>query len=294
MSPGGRNGGGATAADDSGRSREEAEAALARLREAQAELVSSARLATLGTMVAGIAHELNTPLGALNSNHDVLRRSLEHLQEILADERVDEDELDQVRRIVSAVDGIIRTNNMAVDRMVSLVKSLRSFGRPDRAEVDRVDLHEGIDSTLEILRHELRDGIRVVKDYGELPEVKCYPNQLNQVFMNLLLNAIQALPDGEGTIEIRTRARDGERVSIRVRDDGVGIPEEDRRRIFEPGFTTKGGGSGDSSRMGMGLGLLICHQVVDRHGGEIEVESEPGEGTAFTVRIPTELPEETG
>lgn len=275
----------------SSRSPEEAEAALARLREAQAELVSSARLATLGTMVAGIAHELNTPLGALNSNHDVLRRSLEHLQEILADERVDEDELDQVRRIVSAVDGIIRTNNMAVDRMVSLVKSLRSFGRPDRAEVDRVDLHEGIDSTLEILRHELRDGIRVVKDYGDLPRVKCYPNQLNQVFMNLLLNAIQAFPDEGGTIEITTRSHD-DRVSIRVRDDGVGIPEEDRKRIFEPGFTTKGGGGGDPSRMGMGLGLLICHQVVDRHEGEIEVESEPEEGTAFTVRLPVQLREE--
>lgn len=266
------------------RDREELEEAYSELRFEQADLVNSARLATLGSLVAGIAHELDTPLGALHSDHETLQKALARLQDILADERVDESELDEVRRIVRAVDGVLETSELAIDRMTSLVGSLRTFGRPDGSERDRADLNEAIDDTLELIDHRLDDGVRVVRDYGELPQVECYPAQLNQVFMNLLLNASQAI-QGEGRIDVRTRT-EGERVRIEVRDDGRGIPEDHLDRIFEPGFSTKG------SRMGMGLGLLITRQVVDRHGGEIDVESRVGEGTLFAIELPIRLPDD--
>lgn len=268
--------------DDLRSSRTAAEEAYAQLRNAQAELVGSAKLATLGNLIAGVAHEINTPLGALHSNHDTIRRALIRLQEILADEVVDEDELEDVRRIVKAVDGVTDTNNLAVDRMMRLVQSLRTFGRVDRSEIDFADLHEGIESTLAILAHELKGRVRVVKEFGNLPRVECYPNQIHQVFMNLIVNAGQAI-QGEGTITIRTRA-EGEEVVIEVEDTGIGIAPENVARIFDPGFTTKG------KRMGMGMGLLITRQIVDRHHGRIDVRSEPGRGTTFTVRLPVRLP----
>jgi signal transduction histidine kinase len=258
------------------------EGAYEQLRNTQAELVASAKLASLGNLIAGVAHEINTPLGALHSNHDTIGRALERLQVILEDEVVDEDELEDVRRIVRAIDGVTATNNMAVDRMVKIVDSLRTFGRVDRSELDRVDLHEGIDSTLAIVGHELRQSITVEKDFGELPLVECYPNQIHQVFMNLIVNAKQAIK-GEGTITIRTRHEDDHAV-IQIADTGAGIPAENLARIFDPGFTTKG------KRMGMGMGLLITRQIVDRHAGRITVDSDVGVGTTFTIRLPLRLP----
>lgn len=246
-----------------------------------AEVVNQAKLATLGMLVAGVAHEVNTPLGAINSNHDTLRRALGKLQEILADEVVDEDELDEVRRIVKAVDGILRVNDIAVERMTTLVNSLRTFGRLDRAQVDWADLREGIDATLAILAHETR-AIALKLEYGELPRVRCHPDRLNQVWMNLTLNAVHAMPDG-GALTIRTVA-DGDDVRIMFTDTGQGIEAEHLGRIFEPGFTTKSG------RVGMGLGLLIVREVVEQHRGRILVESEPGAGTAFTVVLPVAGP----
>lgn len=243
-----------------------------------AALVNSAKLATLGTLVAGVAHELNTPMGALNSNHDTLKRALGRLQEILADEVVSPEELDEVRRVVAAVAGVLRVNDLAIDRMRQLVSSLRSFGRPDQAELDRFDLHEGIDAALAILRHELGDRIEVRREYGTLPRVECYPQQLGQVFMNLLLNATQAI-SGPGSITIRTAATDGG-ATVEIEDTGAGIAPDVVGRIFEPGFTTKG------SRMGMGLGLLITQQIIEQHRGRITVESTPGRGTTFSVWLP--------
>jgi two-component system NtrC family sensor kinase len=251
-----------------------------------AEAVNAARLATLGMLLAGVAHELNTPLGALGSNHDVLKRALRRLQDILADEVVEPSELDEVRRIVRALDGIMRVNDLAVERVTALVESLRGFGRPDRAEVDVVDVHEGIDAALTLLRHRMKDRIEVVREYGAPPRVECLPQQLNQVFMNLLLNASQAIP-GRGTITIRTAA-EGDGVRIDIEDTGTGMPESLLERIFEPGFTTKG------NRVGMGLGLLITRQVVDRHGGRLSVRSVPGAGATFTVWLPSRLPARPG
>jgi len=245
------------------------------------EAVNAARLATLGTLVAGVAHELNTPLGAINSNHDVLRRALTRLQNILADDVVDETELAEVRRIVRALDDIMVVNNLAVDRLNQLVSSLRTFGRPDRAERDVIDIHEGIDSALAILGHDLKGRVEVVRDFEELPRIECFPHEINQVFMNLLVNATQAIA-GRGTITIRTRRADGG-VLIEVEDTGSGIAPKDLELIFEPGFTTRG------SRIGMGMGLAIARQIVDRHTGRISVRSTCGAGTTFSVWLPQQL-----
>lgn len=264
------------------RSRSGPAEARTRMQGMQAELVGSANLAMLGDLIRGVAHEINTPLGALSSNDDVTRRALRRLQVILADEVVDQHELAEVRRIVKAVNGVQETNTMAVERMQALVRNLRTFGRPDRSELDHVDLHEGLDSTLRLLTHQLEDRIRVERAFGELPLVECWANEVNQVFMNLLGNAIHAIPD-QGTITIRTR-RVGDRAVIEVADTGCGIPEENLDRIFEPGFTTRGG------RVGMGLGLLISSRIVERHAGRLSVESEVGRGTTFTLELPLRLP----
>jgi two-component system, NtrC family, sensor kinase len=249
---------------------------------ALAEQVNAAKLATLGMLVAGVAHEINTPLGALTSNQDVLRRALERLQAILADEQVDESELGEVRRIVRAVGEVMQVNNLAMQRMVQIVGSLRSFGRLDRAQIDVVDLHEGLDSVLALLAHETRGRVSVTRDYGVLPRVECYPQQINQLFMNLLLNAVQAIR-GTGTIALRTGTAGEAAVQVEIEDSGVGVPPENLVRIFEPGFTTKG------LRVGMGLGLLISQQIVAQHGGRISVRSVAGEGTAFTVVLPVRM-----
>ena len=255
-----------------------------RVRELQAELdgtrqemLDSTRLASLGNLVAGLVHEINTPIGALHSNHDVLKRALDRLQAILADEQVEPHELQEVRKVVRALYEIESVNTLAVERVDQLVKSLRSFGRPGSAEVGWANLHEGIDSTLAITRHELT-GVEVVKDYGTLPMVLCRAVQLNQVFMNLVVNARQAMRDS-GKLTIRTRA-DGDRVRISIADTGCGIPPENRTRIFQPGFTTKG------ARVGMGMGLLIARQIVEHHQGRIDVQSEVNKGTEFTITLP--------
>jgi signal transduction histidine kinase len=169
----------------------------------------------------------------------------------------------------------------AGERITRIVKTLRNFARLDESDVQEADLHEGLDSTLTLLQHELRDRISVIREYGEISLIRCYPNELNQVFMNLLVNAVQAI-EGEGTIGIETFV-DGEQVGVSISDTGAGIPEDDVDRIFDPGFTTKGVG------VGTGLGLSISYNIVQKHKGEIQVKSEEGKGSTFTVRIPRAL-----
>lgn len=248
---------------------------------ARAELVRTAQLATLGNLVRGVAHEVNTPLGALSSNHDTTSRALAKLQRILDDEVVTPDELVEVRRIVHAVTAVQETNVMAVERMKHVVRSLRNFGRPDRSEIDRVDLREAIEGTLDLMKHQLGPSISVVQELEELPLIECYAQQVNQVFMNLMVNAAQAMGEN-GTLTVSART-EPEGVEVRVSDTGPGISPEHLDRLFEPGFTTKG------KRVGMGLGLAICREIIDRHAGEISVASEVGVGTTFLVRLPLTL-----
>ena len=161
---------------------------------------------------------------------------------------------------------------------MTIVGSLRRFARLDEAELDEVDLREGIENTLTLVQHELRNRVEVERDYGDIPRVKCYPNQLNQVFMNLLVNASHAI-EGQGSIAIKTRPQ-GDNVLIEFTDSGRGIPQENLKRIFDPGFTTKGSG------VGTGLGLSIVYRIVQEHQGSIDVESEVGKGTTFRLLLP--------
>ena len=161
------------------------------------------------------------------------------------------------------------------------MRRLRSFARLDQAELKKADIHEGLEDTLALVHHELKHHIEVKRDYGALPPISCYPGKLNQVFLNLLNNARQAIR-GKGEIGIRTFVRN-DREHIAVSDTGSGISPEHLRKIFDPGFTTKGVG------VGTGLGLSICYQIVQDHRGEILVESEPGKGTTFTVVLPMDL-----
>jgi signal transduction histidine kinase len=188
------------------------------------------------------------------------------------------DDKDKMTPILSVMDN---ANNVIADgtrKVTEVVDTLRNFANLDEAEQQMFDIHEGLEDTLNILQHEIKPGIRVVKQYSEVPPVYCYPAQLNQVFLNLITNANEAI-NGEGEITLSTYVRD-HNVCIAFRDTGTGILEEDMKRIFDPGFTTKGVG------VGTGLGLAICYRIVHDHKGEIEVESEVGEGTTFTVVLP--------
>ncbi|MEN9578198.1 MAG: hypothetical protein RJA70_1207 [Pseudomonadota bacterium] len=255
------------------------------LRNKQLQLARSEKLAALGQLVAGVAHEINTPLGAIKSNNDTLVRATQRLKEQLFSPCGSSNPVapkDRVDSLLAIAQKVIAVNTEAIERIVSIVGGLRKFARLDEAEVDTVDLHDGIETTLTVANHLLRNRIKVEKHFGPLPQVQCYPNQLNQVFMNLLVNSTQAI-QGEGTITITTR-QVGEQVEILFQDTGCGISRDAQDRIFDPGFTTKGVG------VGTGLGLSIVHQIVDDHGGEIEVSSELGRGSTFLLRLPLTLP----
>jgi signal transduction histidine kinase len=174
------------------------------------------------------------------------------------------------------------------DRVAAIVRRLRTFARLDQADLQQADVHDGIEDTLLLIHHELKHGIDVVKEFGVLPTIHCYPGQLNQVFLNMFINAQQAM-DSQGTLTIRTsHDEDKNCVVIQIEDTGKGIAPEHLDRVFDPGFTTKGVG------VGTGLGLSICYNIVRQHKGEIEVESEVGKGTVFRIMLPTDLDRRLG
>jgi len=183
-----------------------------------------------------------------------------------------------VVKLMGVLEEINHNNRIACDRIINIIRSLKNFARLDEAERKRVNIHEGLDSSLILVHHQLKNRIEIVKDYGVLPEIECFPNQLNQVFMNLLVNAAQAIP-GRGTLTIKTLHL-GNEIQVKISDTGVGIPRENMRKIFDPGFTTKGVG------VGTGLGLSICYKIIQDHRGRIAVESEVGRGTTFTITLP--------
>jgi two-component system NtrC family sensor kinase len=254
------------------------------IQDAQSQLVQSEKMASLGNLVAGVAHEINTPLGSIHANADTSRRALEILKEAAGDPGFQDvlKRYPKLGRAVTILQDSNATTVTATNRIVGIVKSLRSFARLDEAEFQKVDIHEGLESTLTILHHELKNRVEIVRDFGTLPLVECYPNQLNQVFLNILVNGVQAIAS-KGTITITTR-HEGALVSISIKDTGKGIDPDHLRHVFDPGFTTKGVG------VGTGLGLSISYRIIQDHGGRIDVASKPGEGTTFTIRIPVERP----
>lgn len=261
------------------------------LRAVQSQLIHQEKMASLGRLVAGIAHELNNPINFVHGNLPYLREYFEDLKKLIAaTEGVPEEhrkQLDELRTklkyefLVTDLDNIIADLNEGSERIRFIVRNLKSFSRLDEAELKEASIQDGIDSTLKILsQYYGRDKIAVQLDYAPLPAVLCYPGQLNQVWMNLLSNAAQALEtDPDAKVAVKTEA-DGDTVLISISDNGPGIKPEVQSKIFEPFYTTKPVGQGT------GLGLSICHSIVERHGGQIWCESVMGEGTTFKVRIP--------
>jgi signal transduction histidine kinase len=258
--------------------KEELEQTLSQLQATQQQLVMQEKMVSLGNLVAGVAHEINTPVAAVSSSAETSRLSIQKILEYLENRK--EAGTVSFQRAIDILRKSQDVTSKASQRIATIVRSLRHFARLDESERERADLEEGLETTLALLQHELKDRIQVVKSYGELPRVDCHPDQMNQVFMNLLLNAARAI-EGRGTIAITTAA-EGDQVSIAISDTGVGIPQEHRQRIFDPGFTTKGVG------VGTGLGLATSYRIVKDHGGEIEVESISGKGTTFTVQLPVD------
>ena len=258
----------------------ELERTLAELKESQTALVQAEKMASLGRLVAGVAHEVNTPLGALQSSSHTIGRAAQKIRQ-WCDIQPPEEAL-ELKPAVEALAAAAAQSQVACERISSIVSELRQFAQLDRADFQRVQVHQGVESTLRLLRHELGERIEVVTQFGELPEIECSPRQLNQLFMNLLLNAKEAIEQTSrpGRIRIRTWAEAGA-VKVEVADNGCGIPTEHLDKIFDPGFTTKG------LQVGTGLGLPICYQIVRAHRGRIEVQSRPGEGACFTVTLPT-------
>jgi signal transduction histidine kinase len=241
------------------------------LQDTQAQLLQSEKMRSLGQLVAGVAHEINNPVGFVHANLQLLQEYIGRL--LAAQERGEDPE-----RTREAIAKLLKRSREGTERVKQIVQDLRTFSRMDQAEVSEVDLNEEIDRTLTLMEPRFKDGVAVERNYGELPRVRCYVGQLNQVFMNLLMNACDAL-EGHGTIKIRTRAKpDG--VRLEFSDDGPGIRPEVQDRIFEPFFTTKEVGQGT------GLGLSLSHGIVERHGGRMLLSSVAGEGATFIVELP--------
>ncbi len=266
------------------------------LERLQAQLVHTEKMASLGQLSAGIAHELNNPAGFVRGNMDLLQDYISELVKLFdAYEGVDfpEDAALQIRalktrigyeRFIGDLNSIISDCREGAQRICDVVKNLRLFSRLDEADLKTININEGIDSTIRLLSSYYSSGHVVLRrDYTDLPPVNCYASQLNQVWMNLLVNAAQAISD-QGEVTIST-SLDGVFVVIAISDTGSGIPKDELPKIFDPFFTTKPVGEGT------GLGLSISYGIVDRHRGTISVTSEVGVGTTFTVRIPIRISE---
>jgi two-component system NtrC family sensor kinase len=271
------------------------------LREAQAALVQSEKLASLGRLAAGMAHEINNPIAYVTNNLAVLHRDVQAALSILETYRAGHASFARVEpglaaeaaRIEEEIDLAYVQGNFArlfekslegLRRVRDIVKNLRDFARLDEAEVKDVDLNVAIGTAVEILRHELKEKeIRLETHFQELPAVLCHPQKINQVFLNVLLNAIQASRPGD-LVEVRTRAEPGAAVVVEIEDHGCGISPEHLPHIFEPFFTTKPVGQG------MGLGLSVSYGILRDHGGSLSVESAPGRGSTVRVRLPLQPP----
>jgi signal transduction histidine kinase len=275
---------------------------LEKMQQTQSQVIHTTKLASLGQMIAGVAHEMNTPIGFVKSNVEVVRELLgEHRQLIgkclqgfdvmLAADLNNPQMVEPMRRALTKVraalandarltdgDELLKDSVDGLVQIANLVKNLKGFARVDRDGMDALDLNECVESALTIAAHQLRDRVEVVRELGQLPKINGVASQINQVLLNLITNAAQAMDEG-GTLTVASR-RSGDQVEIDVTDTGSGIPDEVMPKIFDPFFTTKPVGEGT------GLGLSIVHKIVQSHGGSIKVRTAARKGTTFTVSFP--------
>ena len=273
------------------------------MQQTQTQLVHTEKISSLGQLVAGVAHEVNNPVSCINGNLSCIQQYIDDLLSLLdlyqklpsppteIDELIETIDLEH---LLSDLPKMVTSMKLSTVRIKDIMQSLRNFSRNDGSDKRATDIHEGIEATILILGHRLkadstRPAIQIIKEYGDLPKLECYPGQLNQVFMNLLANAIDAFDEfNEGKkfdeihniITIRTTL-ENDWATISIGDNGLGMPEEVRHKLFDAFFTTKPEGKGT------GLGLSISYQiVVEKHGGTLECVSSPGNGAMFIIRIP--------
>ena len=275
------------------RSNKKIKETLDNLKAAQAQLIDAEKMASLGQLTAGIAHEINNPINFVSGNINPLKLDLDDMKELIRKFRnmchvgpskdnikelqdyIEELDLDY---LFEEIDQLLGGIEEGAKRTRDIVAGLRNFSRLDEDDFKQADIHEGLDSTLILLKNKLKNRITVQKQYDKIPKIECLPGKLNQVFMNILNNAAQAIED-QGEIIIKTLLKD-DKIIISIKDNGPGIPEETKKHIFEPFFTTKDVGAGT------GLGLSISKGIIDKHEGTIEVYSEPGQGTEFIITLP--------
>ncbi|HEX4943517.1 MAG TPA: ATP-binding protein, partial [Usitatibacteraceae bacterium] len=280
--------------------------ALVRLKESEAQLVQSEKMSSLGQMVAGVAHEINTPLAYVKNSVATVRHRLpelkdavnqaERLMGLLQSEPASQADLQETVAAVNARLAQLRDHQVlgdleslsndglhGIEEISELVANLRNFSRLDRSKVASFNVNEGIAATLLIARPQLRN-VSVERHFGEIPSITCSPSQVNQVLLNLVTNAVQALDKSPKTITITTRREGADAIAFEVADNGKGIAPEALPKIFDPFYTTKEVGKGT------GLGLSIAYKIVTEHGGRIGVKSQPGQGTVFTVVLPLQPP----
>lgn len=285
---------------------QELQQTLEELKQTQSQLIQSEKMSSLGQLVAGIAHEINNPVNFIYGNIEYTKSYTKDLLDLVnlyqqnypnpTSAIQDKIEAIDLEFIIEDLSKILSSMKMGTERIRQIVLSLRNFSRLDEADMKPVDIHEGIENTLLILNNRLKRDIEVIRKYGDLPLVECYPAQLNQVFMNIIANAIDALEEslvigqkslvkeaGQMTkpqIIIQTEMVDYNYVRVGISDNGPGIPPEIKNKLFDPFFTTKPMGKGT------GLGLSISYQIIEKHRGKIEVISELGEGTELAIALP--------
>ena len=285
---------------------EELGEAYENLKESQVQLVQAAKMSSLGQLVAGISHEINTPLLYLRSNATLIKERLESITEFVkqveetlslvrgaeTDKRRFQEGLKKIHKLVGQGGipedvedsmGLIQDSVEGLEQLSDMAQGLKDFSRLDRAPVAKYNVNDGLDKTLLIVKNALKRKVTVHKHYGEIPEITCAPSQINQIFLNLISNAGQAIED-TGDVVITTKAIDDHKISVSIADTGCGIPDEILAKIRDPFFTTKDVG------VGTGLGLSIVEKIVSAHSGELRIKSEVGKGSAFTVILPVNPP----
>ncbi len=280
--------------------------ALKHLKESETQLIQSEKMSSLGQMVAGVAHEINTPLayvknslGQVSDQLPAIGNALDHCEKLLEFLEAGNDpeglsrEFQQTaehlgvlkqQHVIKELSELVKDGLFGTGQVAEIVGNLKNFSRLDRSKVAHSNLNDSLNSTLLLAKHMLKS-VTVNKNFGDIPDITCAPSQINQVFLNLVTNAVQAMPGERGMLTLTSR-RDGDGVAVEVEDNGAGIPPDVLSRIFDPFFTTKEIGKGT------GLGLSISYKIVQQHGGKISVESKPGSGTKFTVWLPLTPPTE--